>query len=394
MLVPHAGPSVSPLPPSENKVFYPALNGLRAVAVILVFCQHYLKPPAGYRWGWIGVSLFFVLSGFLITGILYDTRNKLNRFKVFYARRALRIFPLYYGVLIAALLLDPIFRWIPHPSQILLPLYLSNYSPFIFLHQSQRDPALMYHLVSSLPSHKLLLLGHFWSLAVEEQFYLVWPLVVFFVKDRVRLRNICAVTCVLCLAARIIGLYIIPQQFISGAILTLATPFRADSLLLGGLIALMLRGPERRYLTPTLVRGGLILFIAGFLSFDLIFRVVTGHLYAPDISGAVLSTLGGSLLNVFAALLILLLIEPRNMAVTAMKWKPLSELGTISYGFYVFHDIPHLFYMSVISRSYGAGPLAIYLVAALGFVCTAGLAYLSYRYYETPFLRLKARFLT
>ena len=80
----HADDLVPDLPPSENKRFYPALDGLRAIAVLLVFCQHYIYHPSNLRWGWTGVDIFFVLSGFLITGILYDTRETAHRFRNFY----------------------------------------------------------------------------------------------------------------------------------------------------------------------------------------------------------------------------------------------------------------------------------------------------------------------
>src|ERR1700761_9741340 len=127
----HADDVVPSLPAPENKRFYPALDGLRAIAVLMVFYQHYISNTGGapaFNWGWSGVDLFFVLSGFLITGILYDTRNTLHRFRNFYVRRTLRIFPLYYGVLLMALLLTPVFHWFWHPAQILWPLYLGNYS--------------------------------------------------------------------------------------------------------------------------------------------------------------------------------------------------------------------------------------------------------------------------
>jgi peptidoglycan/LPS O-acetylase OafA/YrhL len=81
----------------SGRAYYPALDGLRAVAFLLVFFLHYLGLP----WGWVGVEMFFVLSGFLITGILYDTRDHPHRWRTFYVRRALRIFPLYYGTLAA-----------------------------------------------------------------------------------------------------------------------------------------------------------------------------------------------------------------------------------------------------------------------------------------------------
>ena len=89
-------PESQPLPKPENKLFYPALDGLRGAAVLLVFLEHYeLSHKAKYLdWGWVGVDIFFVLSGFLITGILYDSRRDAGRWRKFYVRRALRIFPL------------------------------------------------------------------------------------------------------------------------------------------------------------------------------------------------------------------------------------------------------------------------------------------------------------
>src|ERR1700735_4847882 len=111
----------------ENRVFYPALDGLRAIAFLMVFGQHYLQIP----WGWSGVDLFFVLSGFLITGILFDSRDDPFRVRNFYVRRTLRIFPLYYGVM-AALLLMETFMLSPHSwSWRLWPVYFGNYARFI-----------------------------------------------------------------------------------------------------------------------------------------------------------------------------------------------------------------------------------------------------------------------
>ena len=96
------------------------------------------------------MDLFFVLSGFLITGILYDTRNTQHRFRNFYVRRTLRIFPLYYGLLIVGLLLTPIFHWIWHPVWILWPLYLGNYGRFIWLGDWMQGTGVLDHLRSSL----------------------------------------------------------------------------------------------------------------------------------------------------------------------------------------------------------------------------------------------------
>ena len=107
----------------ENRGFFPALDGLRAVAFMMVFLQHYEKLP----WGWSGVDFFFVLSGFLITGILFDTRNDSHRVRNFYIRRTPRIFPLYYGILLALLLSTPFAHWQWSWRWLVWPLYLGNF---------------------------------------------------------------------------------------------------------------------------------------------------------------------------------------------------------------------------------------------------------------------------
>ncbi len=148
----------------------PALEGVRGVAILAVLAHQLLIDGyAGgraleilrmpFQTGWAGVQLFFVLSGFLITGILLDTRRAENFWSSFYARRALRIFPVYY------LLLAVTYAIAPHRHQVFYWLYLAN------LRQLAAGPA-----VESL--------GHCWSLSVEEQFYLVWPFAVRLLDER------------------------------------------------------------------------------------------------------------------------------------------------------------------------------------------------------------------
>ena len=238
---------VRDLPLPENKRFYPALDGLRALAVLMVFFEHYESAefPA-FNWGWVGVDVFFVLSGFLITGILYDTRETKHRFRNFYVRRILRIFPLYYGVLLLGVLLTPIFHWLWNPAWILWFCYLGYYSRFIYLHDPLFVRGAIEHLVAKSPLDHIgaLYLGHFWSLCVEEQFYLVWPFIVFRIRDRVRLRNFCALICGLTLLLRVMCVVFVPNQYLSAELLYRITPLRVDALLLGGVVALCLRGPE------------------------------------------------------------------------------------------------------------------------------------------------------
>ncbi len=186
----------------------PALDGLRALAVFVVV-EHNISLVSGgeglllhqlesmLHRGWMGVQLFFVLSGFLITRILLETRRSPEYFRSFYSRRALRIFPLYYATLIFLFLLLPalgqtpsvLAEDMPFSRQVWLWAYLSNWtgprglgggSPPVF---------------------------HFWSLAVEEQFYLLWPLVVLFCTPK-RLMQVCGgvvLASLLCRAAYLVA---------------------------------------------------------------------------------------------------------------------------------------------------------------------------------------------
>jgi peptidoglycan/LPS O-acetylase OafA/YrhL len=159
----------------KKRPHLPALDGLRGFAVLVVFLFHYgggthsslfVMRVFGFlnKGGWAGVTLFFVLSGFLITGILWDSFDQPNWLRNFYARRALRIFPLYYGSLVLVLLAA---AW----KGTLLPALRLIWIPAFFL---QNMPHLV-ALVDRIPSP--LGIFHFWSLAVEEQFYLLWPFV-------------------------------------------------------------------------------------------------------------------------------------------------------------------------------------------------------------------------
>jgi peptidoglycan/LPS O-acetylase OafA/YrhL len=394
----HADDVVPNLPASENKRFYPALDGLRAIAVLMVFYQHYLSidglRPA-LNWGWTGVDIFFVLSGFLITGILYDTRLTLHRFRNFYVRRTLRIFPLFYGVLLIGLLLTPIFHWIWHPAWILWPLYLGNYGRFIWLQDWLQGTGVLDHLRSSLPYDPpfFLYFGHFWSLCVEEQFYLVWPFVVFLMKDRVRLRDLCIAVCIFSLIARILCQWLVPQDYLDAELLYRFTPLRADALLLGGALALMLRGPEAARLKQY-AHHALSLFLAGFILFEILYRYAAQHFYYPIAGAPILDTLGYTLIDLFAALIILLALNPGSILYRALTIRPLRRLGQISYGFYVFHDIPHVAYIALVTRLFpnSSDAAAANITAAIALLATLALSYLSFRFFEAPFLRLKDRY--
>ncbi len=165
-------------PPALSRIRVPAFDGLRGIAVLaVIFCHlsdYYPEQNAVKVFlhaGWCGVDLFFVLSGFLITGILLDTRAAQNYFRAFYARRVLRIFPVYYATLLSVLTIAHFFPKlnsvlpIAH-DRIFYFFYLNNWWPLL------KD------------SWHANIIGHFWSLAVEEQFYLVWPFLVWFLSRK------------------------------------------------------------------------------------------------------------------------------------------------------------------------------------------------------------------
>ncbi|SEG18892.1 Peptidoglycan/LPS O-acetylase OafA/YrhL, contains acyltransferase and SGNH-hydrolase domains [Bryocella elongata] len=376
----------------ENRRYYPALDGVRAIAVLMVFWQHYFHTERNDGWGWAGVEIFFVLSGFLITGILYDTRESRYRFRSFYMRRILRIFPLYYGVLVVALLLDPWLRWEHHAWQWFFPIYLSNYTRFVWLKAWMQSDLLVEQLHSLRYGHIFLFFGHFWSLAVEEQFYLVWPLVVFLVRDRVRLRNLCLLGCVVIFGVRMVLAYVIPHEYLDAALLLRVTPLRADALLLGGALALMLRGPEGpallRSRRAALVGTVGVIALCEFASLRL-----QGHQLLPYLMPHPQMQIALEMIDAAAAALILSALLPGSPVYRLLMLKPLRELGKISYGFYIFHDLLHSECLLVAMKLVGRDSLWLRsLTAALALVSTLALSILSYRFYESRFLRLKSRY--
>jgi peptidoglycan/LPS O-acetylase OafA/YrhL len=369
----------------ENRAFYPALDGLRAVAFLMVFSNHYLFIP----WGWAGVDLFFVLSGFLITGILFDSRNDPHRIRNFYVRRTLRIFPLYYGVML--LILPFAYRQLSW-SWLAWPAYLGNYARMIGPYTSrsplQRLADFQPVIYTRIPGiHPITLgLGHFWSLCVEEQFYLVWPWMVFWIRDRRKLFWICASFVPLCVAGRLLGQHLLPKWVLENQILYRVTPFRLDALLLGGCLALSIRGPHRDR----------VLYV-----FRLVWPVALVPIFtwAASVLGLILHgtyhypawrfTWGLLTIDLLSALLIACAIQPGSLVYRALNRSPLRWLGRISYGAYVLHDIPRDLYIGIAHQLFPAYTTCFAALIAL--ISTCLLAWLSYRFFESPFLNLKER---
>ena len=370
----------------ENRAFYPALDGLRAIAFLAVFFQHYRQMP----WGWTGVDLFFVLSGFLITGILFDTRDDPHRVRNFYIRRTLRIFPLYYGIMLALALTVPFLHWDLTWKWLTWPAYLGNYARFLhdYLPGSPFQRMVDFQPTGVLHGlHTTLFLGHFWSLCVEEQFYLVWPWLVFWIRDRRTLLWICAATLPACLVMRLAGQHYLPSWMLENEILYRATPFRLDALLLGGLIALVLRGRHAQSLLRA-ARVALPVALAAVLIWALLtpaHHILTKPYPYPDSK----FTWGLTAVDILAGLLILVALQPGTVVYRVFRLRPLRWLGRISYGAYVLHDIPHFMYAKVAERLVPSHQVIATTLIAL--CSTVLLAWLSFRFLETPFLDLKER---
>ena len=370
----------------ENRLHYPALDGVRALAFLMVFGQHYLNVP----WGWTGVDLFFVLSGFLITGILFDTQSRAHRVRDFYVRRVLRIFPLYYGVLLVILVLTPVAHWRWNGYWLAWPLFLGNLVRLV--HPYSTDPGYLAVTPGALVTGGQLVfyIGHFWSLAVEEQFYLIWPAVVFLVRDRRRLLWICGVVIVVLPLLRIWSQSELPYRYVQLDFDICFTPLRLDSFLMGGTAALLLRGGSRRWLMAAARWGGgaLACVAASYLALTL-----RRHGYGLP---GWWDTWGLSVVGLLGTSLVVTALVHESWSHRVLNLRPLRWLGRLSYGAYVFHVIGIRVFQRLAVRLgrglplIGAHPrLTTAAIAMLATICAA---WLSFRYLESPFLNLKQRF--
>jgi peptidoglycan/LPS O-acetylase OafA/YrhL len=389
--LPPAGNTAQTRP--ENRAFYPALDGLRAIAFLMVFGQHYLA----LAWGWTGVNVFFVLSGFLITGILFDTRDDPHRVKNFYLRRTLRIFPLYYGLFALLLLLTPLMHWQWDRFWLAWPLYAGNFlrflSPAAAIPKSPLELAADAHLTSRLLPRSELYLGHLWSLCVEEQFYLLWPWVVFFVRDRRKLVAICATAVVFVPLFRLALQAEAPGWMLAGELLYRFTPAQMDALLMGGLIALVWRGAARARLEK-LAQGTAALgsvAVAAYLAF-----VLHGWRMTPAQYPHWMFTGGLAFADLYSAAILVCALRPESWTYALLHQRPLRSIGRLSYGAYVFHDLLHGLFVHVVVHRGGlrfATPSGQRdaATAAIALPFTLLMAWCSFRFFESPFLNLKER---
>ena len=360
---------------------YPAFDGLRAIAITMVVVVHYLivaKPSTSQFELWTGVDLFFVLSGFLITGILFDSSTSNRYFRNFYIRRALRILPLSYGVFLLILIMTPLLHL--HYSLAIWsnPLYVMN----LFIKGTLLDQNGNPTVVQVPFIHSFLCFGHLWSLCVEEQFYIVWPLVVWLFPRRTILMNLCVAAIALTVALRIYLFLHDPYTAKFTHYLYYSTYTRCDTLLCGAWIALWLRGSK-----PSRTTLRRIAFSAcGFAAAAIAALTLRFH---ADLTGSssVMFTVGYTLVALCASGVLLLSLDATSRLHRALLNPILQRIGNLSYGIYFLHD---LFIDSIkqIAEALQPHHLAL-LIIPIGFALSYAAASLSYRFWELPFLKLK-----
>lgn len=370
-------------PPAESllRSRMPELDTIRGIAVLLVLFFH----GFGFRYGlqglsglpklfvaatlpgWMGVNLFFVLSGFLITGILLDSKTKADYYRSFYTRRALRILPLYYGVLVLLAILTRtgwVNRQASWPFLGLSFFYLSNVTELL-----------------GVPMQY----GVLWSLAVEEHFYLLWPAAVRSLSRR-RVVIAGAILCVLCPCLR--AFYSIRGYGTGDGYTWLV----ADGLATGAVLAALARGPWGTRVRMWRVTA--ILFAASLLMFG------AGYHFGIFLASRFLGiTLRETALNLFFGGTIALALLVGTSRWKAVVNRPVLQFfGNISYCVYLIHmlifDLEDRFMGRLFPRLSPAGGHFGVMVLLFGIAAgfTVAVASLSRWYFEEPFLRMKGRF--
>jgi len=307
---------------------YPELDGVRGIAILLVMGTHFVAfeawtlvdrvavKVAGF--GWMGVDLFFVLSGFLITGILLDTRETNRYWSTFYARRALRIFPLYFAVIVGLLAVS--YLIIPHVPDAIgwrdAQAWYWTYSVnWLIALNSDWERA---HLFT----------GHLWSLAIEEQFYLFWPIVVWRVNRR-SLIILCLFTCVGVLGLRLV----LHLSGVSPISIFVGSPTRLDALLMGALAALLVRTSQQQWALPRL--AAVLVVLGALMTLAAIAIERETHPY-----GLVMQTVGFSGISLLCTGIVLAARTTRpNCALRRLlRNRVLIFFGVYSYALYMLHQ--------------------------------------------------------
>jgi peptidoglycan/LPS O-acetylase OafA/YrhL len=372
------------LAPLDLKHRIPELDGLRGTAIAMVLVFHYLFEPLGVlpnttrfwshvqsvgRLSWSGVDLFFVLSGFLIGGILLDARRSSNYFQVFYRRRFFRIVPAYASFLIVAFIIyrfgDARFDAMNHG-----PLPWVTY--ILFVQNIWMTAKLNFGLSA---------LGPTWSLAVEEQFYVTFPFLVRFLKRR-RLAAL-SVAGILCAPVlRVLAFALWHSRFRYGAYVMM--PCRADALLIGVLAAMALRDSDCRAFLQNnrgRLRYALLTLACGFI-------VLTK--FSEWHSAVLVNSIGYTCLAIFYAVILLnAMMNRHSWIASCLRFRWLGWLGSISYSVYLFHQcIRQAFFALFLGGSPTVWTWQVVYASFLALGITLIWCQVSWTFFEKPFVRI------
>jgi peptidoglycan/LPS O-acetylase OafA/YrhL len=355
--------------PSKPKRYVLALDGVRFLAILIVILKH---TGLGATSSFLplrligslvkiggGVPLFFIISGYLITGILLDTRSSEHRYRNFIARRSLRIFPLYFAYLLLAVGITWLTTPVPLHNIWVFAFYLQN----IFLSRAN-------HFGAALP------VFHLWTLGVQEQFYLVWPFLIWSCTTLRRVRGLCWTVIIGSILAR----YFVAIHLGDFPLATQLMPSRAGEMALGGLLAI------ERYdetwisrIWPRLMLPLAVTMVALVL-FHIEENEGIGRLFVEEV------------LALLAACFLSAALVPASRTSNILSNRFFTTIGgKYSYGLFILHPvvlIPFCDSMLHLGHSRSAGVARVVITLSLSLV----LAVVSYHFLEKPFLSLKRYF--
>jgi|WetSurMetagenome_2_1015567.scaffolds.fasta_scaffold56574_2 peptidoglycan/LPS O-acetylase OafA/YrhL len=348
--------------PSTN-IYLPGLNGLRAIAALSVVISHITIsfPDFGLikigGWGFAahGVTIFFTISGFLITYLLLleKVKQKIS-IKNFYTRRILRIWPLYYLYLIISvgcLIANSKFS----PNSILYYVFFCANLPYIF-------------------GGSQVLIAHLWSIGVEEQFYLIWPVFVKFSQKRMILLT--SIIVLILIGMKFIARYVLHNELLK----IFLDVNRFECMLIGAAGAMLFFNQNKLFIT--IVTHGFIQKV----SWIILVIIALGKVHTPGPTEHIL-------MSIITLVLIIGQINTSGLKIN-LDNKMFDFLGKISYGLYVYHPlIIYLFSKIIIGLNINIYPKVVIIFSTIIF-STILVSHISYNYYEKPFLKLKSRFTT
>ncbi len=352
----------------------PQLDGIRGLAIILVISFHYWGNIPIFSFGWCGVDLFFVLSGYLITSRLIALQQQKKPLKKFYVNRALRILPIYYLTLVLFYVGFNLF--VKKENFHFFDFYNHNWASFAFFYQNWT-----FIFYKGLKEN---FLGHFWSLAVEEQFYLVWPFFLYTFWQKKWFFKMAFIIIILIIIMRTFIFFQYPE-WSDYSHYYYNTFCRMDAFLIGGCLFLSQKANNVKYFVRLSVVSVIIIAAGIFL---------TGN---AAISNPFISTAGYTLIALAFAGLIYKASNNSSKLISAIfNYKWLTFTGKISYGLYIFHWLVLSTLEIRLERQLAkswylnyepAHLLSLFVCLVISFIISV----ISYFYFELYFLKRKVR---